>query len=926
MAAPLLLPAIKALASGGLKKAAMGAAKGAVKGKAKDFVTGKNRKGKGKGGDLTKSEGGGEEQVEGGKGGAIVPTTPMVGNYKVETLPDKPDEVGKPSKVSYEAINNQLDSIIGLTNALKKSSTVKLNNDENRRKAERKASEKAKKRKRESLLEKGAGKALGMAGNLYGKATKGFDPLKFFTMIFLGSLFNWITTNGSKIIGFLKVGLALFNNAGKLLKSGFKFLGKVLKSGFKLIAKLPKAIKGIAKGVGKAILGVGRKLGSVFGKIGKSLKNLIKGLLNKIPGFPKPPTPRGPKPGKPGSKPGGKPGKPGSKPGKPGSKPGKPGKPGSKPGSQLLKGGVGRSTNRMIAKFGGKNALRATKALKAGLKRIPVIGPLITLLVSVLSGDPVTQTMFKTGGAFLGGFLGSFIPIPVVGTLIGELIGEYVGDLMYYGIHGGPDGETLNQKLKTDWDNALKGADFIGKGFGRLYEGLPKFKLPDLGFANPLFYGSMNLLLGATTGKKIQDVEFPNPLKMLNPFDMIPMIHQAFFTKDPMKSGEVKKRGKVDSNKLTGITNKSTVKRDTKDAKFGDFIMGSDGTLGVFDGMGTRGLKEGEQELFDSGAINIDGTKGSSTSVPTTSNASYWGPLLETIAKKESVGGSYDSIYPGTTKQKKYGGKALTEMTISEADAWQASTAGERGSAAAGRYQFMQILSQAKSAGLGGTDMFSPENQDKMAISLIVDKRKITPEMIKNNPNEAMIRLGMEWAAFPMPVDMKGHSQYVKAGQSYYAGDGRNASGATVDEMRAAFAKLGAPPVQSQQPQTPKVDLPETYTVAGVTYDVATGLPTSENVESQDQSDSDISSTPAPAKVSPSTSSQTQMSNGITGISQQLPYEESGNTVVMMQGSGGQQTPMSSGGGKGTPVMMGSGDVVNSYYKSQLMGFLYKQG
>ena len=69
------------------------------------------------------------------------------------------------------------------------------------------------------------------------------------------------------------------------------------------------------------------------------------------------------------------------------------------------------------------------------------------------------------------------------------------------------------------------------------------------------------------------------------------------------------------------------------------------------------------------------------------------------------------------------------------------------------------------------------------------------------------------------------------------------------------------------------------------------------------------------------------MSNGISGISRQLPYEESGNTVVMMQGSGGQQTPMSSGGGgKGTPVIMGSGDVVNSYYKSQLMGFLYKQG
>ena len=43
--------------------------------------------------------------------------------------------------------------------------------------------------------------SFGMVGNLYGQATKGFDPLKFFTMIFLGSLINWIMTHGSKITG-----------------------------------------------------------------------------------------------------------------------------------------------------------------------------------------------------------------------------------------------------------------------------------------------------------------------------------------------------------------------------------------------------------------------------------------------------------------------------------------------------------------------------------------------------------------------------------------------------------------------------------------------------------------------------------------------------------------------------------------------------
>jgi hypothetical protein len=76
-----------------------------------------------------------------------------------------------------------------------------------------------------------------------------------------------------------------------------------------------------------------------------------------------------------------------------------------------------------------------------------------------------------------------------------------------------------------------------------MYEGFPKFKLPDLGFANPVFYGAMNLLLGATAGVKIQDVEFPNPLAMLNPFEMTPLVLKAFFSRDPMVPGETKEGG-----------------------------------------------------------------------------------------------------------------------------------------------------------------------------------------------------------------------------------------------------------------------------------------------------------------------------------------------------------------------------------------------
>ena len=165
--------------------------------------------------------------------------------------------------------------------------------------------------------------------------------------------------------------------------------------------------------------------------------------------------------------------------------------------------------------------------------------------------------------------------------------------------------------------------------------------------------------------------------------------------------------------------------------------------------------------------------------------ANSWKPILDLIAKYEAVGGSYDSIYPSRTKP------GLSKMTIAEADSWQASTASSRGSAAAGRYQFMNIKHQAAYAGIGSNAIFSPENQDKMAIALIEKKRKVTYDLMQKNPDEAMIRLGMEWAALPMPKAMRGHKRMVNAGQSYYAGDGKNKAGASIKEVRDAMKGIG---------------------------------------------------------------------------------------------------------------------------------------
>lgn len=963
MAAQLLLPAIKALASGGVKKAVMGAAKGAVKGKAKDFVTGKNRKGKGKGGALTKSEGGGEEQVEGGKGGAIVPTTPMVGNYKVETLPDKPDEVGKPSKISYESINNQLDSIIGLTNVLKKTSAVKLKNSENRRKAERKASEKAKKRQRESLLERGAGKALGMAGNLYGKATQGFDPLKFFTMIFLGSLFNWVTTHGSKIIGFLKVGLALFNNAGKILKSGFKLLGKTFKAAFKLVGKLVSPLSKLSKSVGGALKSVGKKLGSVFGKVGKSLKNFALGIIKKLKALGTALNPLrslraltgGEKKALQANKglskitktAGGVASNAGTasratgtmsnatralrvkhgdeaarmyqglvdngmKPsraaqyvnksiasGKLTSAPLEGSLAGGKKGSQLFKGGIGRSTNRVIARLGGKTALKVSKGLMAALDRIPIVGSLITGIVSILAGDPAEQTLFKVGGAALGGALGSVIP--VFGTIVGEIIGEWVGDLLYHAIYGGKgDVPSVGEKFKQDWQNAIMGAQWLGDGFGRLYEGIPKFKIPE--WIPNWMLGPTELLLNAG-GVSLKDIEIPNPFAMLNPFEMIPLVHKAFFTEDPMEPGEVKEKGdKVDindPNRPAGVTNMSTV-TTVKPERAGDFVVNSAGQLRVFDGQGYAGATPEQQKLYESGATNIDGTKAPAS---TGSGGVYGSAHLKAYAMKNGITDPTELAMFMAQMSHESGSFRYAEEIHDGSDYEGSSILGNNQPGDGPRFKgrgYIQLTGRWNYGHYGkmvGVDLV---NNPQLAADPDIAAAVAIAYYMDRVDRDAARRGDVKSVTYAINGGYNGLADRQRRFDQYMSGktpEGDVKGSVSSPQVSSPSQSEGEPVIKPQENNS------------------------SESLESSE-------TTPAatPAQVTPSTQSQTQMSNGISGISQQLSYEQTGNTVVMIQGSGGQQIPMGGGGGKGTPVIMGSGDVVNSYYKSQLMGFLYKRG
>ena len=191
-------------------------------------------------------------------------------------------------------------------------------------------------------------------------------------------------------------------------------------------------------------------------------------------------------------------------------------------------GRIGGFASKIFGKAAGivSPALKgALPAVKGFSKRIPVLGPIIVGIVSLMSGEPAAQALFKAGGAALGGALGTFIPIPILGTLIGETIGVFVGDLLYELIMGGGM-EAVGQKLKDTFKTFIKPIfDFFKDGFGRFIE---KFKENNKGFA------------GVT-----------NWLALLDLTKTIPLLAKSFmpgiFGGDESKK-EVKPEAEVDKN------------------------------------------------------------------------------------------------------------------------------------------------------------------------------------------------------------------------------------------------------------------------------------------------------------------------------------------------------------------------------------------
>jgi hypothetical protein len=163
-------------------------------------------------------------------------------------------------------------------------------------------------------------------------------------------------------------------------------------------------------------------------------------------------------------------------------------------------------------------------------------------------------------------------------------------------------------------------------------------------------------------------------------------------------------------------------------------------------------------------------------------------PILDLIAKYEAGSGGWESMYPSTRL------RGATKMTIAEV--------ARKATGAVGMYQNLPeyLVARAKAVGLNpNKDLYNEENQRKIAVYLIErGQAGVTPRMLKDNPDEAMIRLARVWAAIPVPKDMKGASGPIRKGQSYYSGVGSNKAHITPDMM---YKAMGASVKLSEKPQ-----------------------------------------------------------------------------------------------------------------------------
>ena len=352
----------------------------------------------------------------------------------------------------------------------------------------------------------------GFISNVFGeKGVAVFDALAGV----LNKVVNAFGVIGLIFLKFRKFFTGLIKNTFKIFRRGlgraFKRLSLKMfgKGGTKLMQNIGK-VAGKVANFGK---NVGSKLLSPLKNVGGKALNLAKGVGGKLAGV----------------------------------------------GKNLL--GVGKNVaakgaskvGGFAAKIFGKAAKFIAPAMKGAkpfigkfFGRIPIIGPLVVGIVSILSGDPIGKALFKTIGAALGGALGTFIPIPVIGTLLGETIGVWFGDMLYTLMFGGglsAVGAKLRKQLMGIFNAGKTAIKWVGGGVKRFIKNIittDPITIPEGGGVRMALTKGSKMLglydwlagLGFAGGKDGQIDKFPNILNVINPFKYASLLIKSFFPPD----------------------------------------------------------------------------------------------------------------------------------------------------------------------------------------------------------------------------------------------------------------------------------------------------------------------------------------------------------------------------------------------------------
>ncbi len=795
---------------------------------------------------------------------------------KISASDFKPEsqQVKVETEVNQETLKTQLDNLIQNTSkldeVLKKEYKEELANSRKKKSA----LSKDKAAKREKKLEQKSG------GNLLGSALGKASSFNFMDMIgkfllntLLGGLALLTFNNLEQIGGFLKK----YSSNLYLIFSGLR-LGLVALKGFLkgtvgLGARLFKTgIKTTGKLILKTARGLGRLFKFGFTRLGDAIVDFARGAINAIRNLAgKPPLP----------------GKPGRRGGRNSTTPGTrlnqkqrtatsskaarkryAQRYGNQAAKNRFKGNVskpsGQSTklqgkpNKFLQKLFGKKEAKTIAQNKGLFKnifkgakgfRIPIIGPFVSAIGSMLSGDPVKQTLFKSVGTGLGEALGTLIPIPVVGTILGGLIGEYGGDLLYTYLEGG--GITgVQSKIAQDWNNTLQSVGQFGQymndSWDRYYESLPKRKFG---------IGSLSK-------------EVPDPFFLFNPFklfDNIKLLKNAMFpaaNENPLPPPPVE----------VGVPDEITGQPTGNTAPVGTVPASSSGA-------GPTGTVTGGNADFWTlaaiASLEDSDAQGRADVAQSIYNRAASGAYSSTNIRKLIItDGQYQPAYD-YPRINPAGNKTNPE--------WLSIVDAQTAAAATGKS--VAFVEQA------ARDIMNPTLQ-KNAKDFVGGRTDFTNYTKTNRRSEIYRSTGGKNNYFGWDWNYSGTVQ------GNVPDFGATQSPSSVTPVTQPVTSSGITPAQMQQKLAEQKAATEAAGYSGQT----------------------------PAQTAPVITTAPQQP--IPAVSQSASYEQQGTVpvVVPLPSPNQQQTPVMSKR-SGVPMVGGSTiDMVNSYYKAQLLANLYKQG